>query len=472
MKRQITFLIFLATLNQVLSFESGFINAFGDTEDILIADTLDKIETFEDVKFNYTVTCNSSLKLIQIGKNGTNFVSKPRKIKVRVVINDTDVARMRSHKSSKVMILDCLNESREMVEVTAGHLGITKMTVEITIDNSKTEFAHIEIRVKRKLTLFDKLTFFILGPLILLNKCAFGAKIEVDTLKHIFTYPVALVLCLFMQFIAMPLLAVFYSTIFQLNQAMALALFVGATCPGGGGGYVISYLVGGDVTLAISASLLSTIVAMGAMPAVIGLYAYATHIPDSIEIPYIKMVLILCAIAVPISLGMVINRKKPQFAKKLIKIIQPLSLFLIFCGFLFLAVSSKYIIHGPHIGWALAVLLPSSGFILSIAVSRGFGQSWPFAKAISLESGMKNTVLGIAVIELSYPQPEADLSSILIIMVTLGHTTLAMLWYFSYLIKQKCCGTEERNAEFMKLESLDSEDDFEEEITELAALKG
>lgn len=205
---------------------------------------------------------------------------------------------------------------------------------------------------------------------------------------------------------------------------------------------------------------MSTLVAMGAMPATIAFYTYVRNVPNNLVIPYVKMVLILLVIAVTISTGMVINKKWPNFAKKFVKIIRPLSLFLIVGGLAVLAVSSKYIVQGPSVGWVLAVLLPLSGFTFSLFIGRCFGLSWPFSKAISLETGMKNTLLGIAVIELTYPQPEADLSSILIIMVTLGHTSLSLLWYFCYLVKEKLC-SDEKSTGFVKLQNIDDSDEDE-----------
>lgn len=425
---------------------------------LLVSGNFPKVETFEDFTFNMTLNCSKYLAIMEQLFSNETF-TKPSTFQLVLHINDSDIANFcEANGSASSYSIKCRDNTSKVVALNAGHLGITGMWMEVLRDdNLHVKLDDVQIRVKREFTLFDKLSFFILGPLVLLNKCAFGAKIEINVMKHIFTQPLALTLCLLMQFVAMPLLAVLYSKLFLLSQDMALALFVGAVCPGGGGGYVISYLVGGDVTLAISASLLSTVVAMGAMPGVVGVYTYIFQIPDNIAIPYIKILLMLLAIAIPISTGMFINYKWPKFAKKFVRIIHPLSLFLIFSGLAYLAVSSKYIIHGPVIGWALAVCLPMSGFILSILFARALGLSWPFSKAISLESGMKNTVLGIAVIELSYPQPEADLASILIIMVTLGHTTLAMLWYFVHLMRIRCCKTTE--VRFSKLTSLDADDD-------------
>lgn len=465
--RLIIIALIITSICRVSSFENAFLQVFTPGIDMLVDESIGKIETYENVVFNYTISCNKSLNLLSTTRNisgNVNLFSKS--ITISVNINDTNVVNYKDldppFDLNPTFEIDCENQSSEVIELNSGYIGITKLNLEITdAENSFLENVEVEIRIKRKVTLFEVVSLYILAPLVLINKCAFGAKIDINTLVHIFTQPIALILCLLLQFVLMPLCAYVYGLLFHLNEAMALALFVGATCPGGGGGYIFSYLIGGDVTLAISASLMSTLVAMAAMPATIAFYTYMRNVPNNLVIPYVKMVLILLVIAVTISTGMFINKKWPDFAKKFVKIIRPLSIFLIICGFAVLAVSSRYIIQGPPVGWILAILLPASGFAFSLFIGRCFGLSWPFSKAISLETGMKNTLLGIAVIELTYPQPEADLSSILIIMVTLGHTSLSVLWYFCYLMKEKMCDHDRKSTGFVKLENLDSdEDDF------------
>ena len=329
-----------------------------------------------------------------------------------------------------------------VIPLQGGHLGVTNVNIMLpaSVNNNLTMIpcAVLQIKVLRQKTLLDALTVFLLGPLVLINKCAFGAKIETGVLWRVLTRPIELLVCLFVQFVLMPLMAIGLGYFCNLNQVMALALFVAAACPGGGGGYVFSYLIDGDITLAITASLMSTLFAMGAMPAVIGLYTFLSAVPSEIRIPYVDIVLMLMAIAIPISTGMFFRKKWPEYAAKFVVIIKPLSLLIIAGGLIIVIFTSRYVLYGPKIGMLLAILLPLCTFIVALALSLCLSFSWPLSKAVSLESGLKNTVLGIAVIELSFPQPEADLASILIIMITIGHTVTALIWYMLYLIKSKC----------------------------------
>nr|CAB3266099.1 sodium/bile acid cotransporter 5-like [Phallusia mammillata] len=386
------------------------------------------MEVYEDDISPFTYNCSKPL-----GKNNLSHHF------VLFETHDLAIGGIWMENSSVIEThMSCKNGTVKMF-VKAGHLGITS----IRISQSSDEVGHtvlntgeLSVHVLRKVTLFDELAVFVLGPLILFNKCAFGAKIEVDMLKRIVTHPVELSLCLLTQFIFLPLTAVGLGTFLQLDQILALALLVSAVCPGGGGGYVFSFLVEGDITVAITASLVSTLVAMVAMPAVIGTYSYFAHIPNNIVIPYIKILLMLLAIATPITLGMILRRKKPNLAKKLITVIKPLSLFLIFAGLVVVVVTSKYVMYGPKVGYILAILVPFSGLFIATVLCKLVCLDWPLTKAVALESGLKNTVLGVAVIELSFPQPQADLASILIVMITVGQVVVAMTWYFVHLLSK------------------------------------
>lgn len=107
---------------------------------------------------------------------------------------------------------------------------------------------------------------FALLPLIFVNKCAFGCKVEVEVLRGLLKSPVPLLLGVVGQFLVMPLYAYCVSRLASLPKALSLGLVITCSAPGGGGGYLYSLLLGGDVTLAISMTLVSTVVAAAAMP--------------------------------------------------------------------------------------------------------------------------------------------------------------------------------------------------------------
>ena len=331
-----------------------------------------------------------------------------------------------AHVIKKNASLEC-EEGKYKVEIFGDKLG------EMVFDVAGFK---LPVKVCRKQTLWEYMLMFVVMPLILLNKFAFGSKIELLSLKSYLLQPKELGLCFFVQFCLLPLIAIAWGYIFNLDSITNLSLLIAAVCPGGGGGYVFSYLIKGDITLAIAASLFSTLFAMLAMPAVIGIYITLTYIPHSITIPYVKIVMILIMIAVPISSGMVLRHYCPEWSKKVVKIIKPLSLFLILCGTVWMLFMTKYIIaYGPWQGYILGFVVPACGYLIAMILARISGFEWSKTKAIFLESGMKNTLLGVAVIEISFPQPKADLNSVIMFQISAGQTILCLLFYLAHLIK-------------------------------------
>ena len=304
----------------------------------------------------------------------------------------------------------------------------------------------LPVKVCRKQTQVEYILMFVVMPLVLLNKFAFGAKIELLSLKTYLLQPKELSLCFFVQFCLLPLFAIAWGYVFKLDIITNLSLLIAAVCPGGGGGYVFSYLIKGDITLAIAASLFSTLFAMIAMPVVIGIYIALTYIPNNITIPYLKIIMILIMIAIPISSGMVLRHYSPEWSKKFVKIIKPLSLFLVLCGAAWMTFMTKYIImYGPWQGYILGFLVPGSGYLIAMVIARIAGFEWSKTKAIFLESGMKNTLLGVAVIEISFPQPKADLNSVIMFQITAGQTILCLIFYLCHLVKSAYLRSSEYN---------------------------
>jgi len=409
-----------------LNFQSSLIQCSIETRfsECLYKDTENQLECIyedENILFEWNCTCFNNATFINVIPSetaSTGMLDEFKRIGYKAANIDV----------GKVYCKDGLFS----LPISGKYLG----EVSFDIITSTFEKQNLTVKVCRKETLLQDLLVMIVTPIVLINKCAFGAEIEISSLKNFIIKPKELGICFLVQFCLLPLVSISWSHIFQLKNVMALSLLVASVCPGGGGGYIFSYLINGDVTLAIAASLFSTLLAMLAMPAVIGIYSSVKAIPHEIYIPYTKIILILSMIAIPISSGMFLRYKRPTWARMLVKVIKPLSLFLIAAGLIMMAFIGKYIyLYGPIEGYAFAFILPMSGFLMAIILSKLCGFDWTKTKAITLESGMKNTLLGVAVIELSFTQPSADLASVVIIMVSVGQAVLCLLWYLIHLLK-------------------------------------
>ncbi|XP_077139877.1 P3 protein [Ranitomeya variabilis] len=277
---------------------------------------------------------------------------------------------------------------------------------------------------------------YALLPLLFINKCAFGCKVDLEILKSLIKRPYPVLLGIVGQFVLMPLYAYLLSLVLGLSQPLALGLVVTCSSPGGGGGYLYSLLLGGDVTLAISMTLVSTVAAVGLMPASSSLYGLFLGVHHTLHIPFLKIFATLLFIAVPISTGMVIKWRFPQVSKLLLLVIKPFSVVLMVGG-LFMAyqMGSSLLSQVPPILIVAGVSVPlvglTTGYVLAYLLKIPIAQR----RTVSIEVGVQNSLLALAVLQLSFQRAEADLSSQAPFLVALSGTSemlLLVLLHFAY----------------------------------------
>ncbi|XP_037539311.1 P3 protein [Nematolebias whitei] len=281
---------------------------------------------------------------------------------------------------------------------------------------------------------------FALLPLIFVNKCAFGCKVEVEVLRGLLRSPVPLILGVVGQFLVMPLYAYCVSFLISLPKALSLGLVITCSAPGGGGGYLYSLLLGGDVTLAISMTLVSTVVATAAMPLSSALYGWLLGVHAALHVPFVKILGTLLFIAIPISLGMLIKLRLPTLTRVLLVLIRPFS-FVLIVGGIFMAYQMGASILAnvePQIV-VVGVTVPLLGLIVGAVMAKMAGLAPPQRKTVSIEVGVQNSLLALAVMQLSFRRVEADFASQAPFLVALSSTSEMLLIVLGNFVRQKLC---------------------------------
>ncbi|XP_034031552.1 P3 protein [Thalassophryne amazonica] len=283
---------------------------------------------------------------------------------------------------------------------------------------------------------------FALLPLIFLNKCAFGCKVEVEVLRGLLRSPVPLLLGVTAQFLVMPLYAYSVSRLASLHRTLSLGLVITCSAPGGGGGYLYSLLLGGDVTLAISMTLVSTVVAAAAMPLSSALYGRLLGVHAALHVPFVKILGTLLFIAIPISLGMLVKLRLPGLTRVLLALIRPISLVLIVGGvFMAYQMGASILadVRPPIV--AVGVSVPALGLMVGGALARLTGLAAPQRKTVSIEVGVQNSLLALAVMQLSFQRAEADFASQAPFIVALSGTSEMLLVVLGHVALRRLCGS-------------------------------
>lgn len=288
---------------------------------------------------------------------------------------------------------------------------------------------------------------FALLPIIFVNKCAFGCKVEGEVLRGLLRSPVPLLLGVLGQFLVMPLYAYCVSRLAQLPKALALGLVITCSAPGGGGGYLYSLLLGGDVTLAISMTLVSTVVAAAAMPLSSAAYGRLLGVHAALHVPFVKILGTLLFIAIPISLGVLVKLRLPGLTRLLLLLIRPLSVLLMVGGiFMAYQMGASILAHVQPNIVLVGVTVPALGLLVGALLARGARLGPPQRKTVSIEVGVQNSLLALAVMQLSFRRAEADFASQAPFIVALSSTSEMLLVVLLHVVRRRLSPPSARNA--------------------------
>ena len=175
----------------------------------------------------------------------------------------------------------------------------------------------------------------IVLPLVLfVVMLGMGLTLTLDDFRRVGVFPKALIIGIFCQMVMLPLIGFGVVSLISLTPALAVGLLVLAFSPGGVTSNMFSYLSRGDLALSITLTAVVSLVTPLTIPILTNLAMdNLMGSTAQISLPIVKTVIVLIAITIlPVILGMVINAKKPEFAKnseKVVKIVSIVSLFII-----------------------------------------------------------------------------------------------------------------------------------------------
>ncbi|XP_062935174.1 sodium/bile acid cotransporter 5 [Cynocephalus volans] len=288
----------------------------------------------------------------------------------------------------------------------------------------------------------DRNILMLILPVILLNKCAFGCKIELQVFQTVWKRPLPIILGAVTQFFLMPFCGFLLSQILALPEVQAFGFVMTCSCPGGGGGYLFALLLEGDITLAILMTCTSTLLALIIMPVNSFIYSRILGSSGAFHNPVFKIVSTLLFILIPMSVGIVIKHRMPEKANFLERIIRPLSLILMFVGiYLTLRMGFMFLKATNLKVFLLGLMVPTLGLLFGYSFAKVCMLPLPICKTVAIESGMLNSFLALAVIQLSFPQSKAVSASVAPFTVAMCSACEMLLILLVYKTKKRCICT-------------------------------
>ncbi|WP_227395989.1 bile acid:sodium symporter family protein [Jeotgalibacillus aurantiacus] len=230
---------------------------------------------------------------------------------------------------------------------------------------------------------------------ILLGIVMFGMGLTLKPVdfKIVAKRPIPVVIGVLAQFVVMPLVAFAIAFALNLPPELAAGLVLLGSVPGGTASNVMVYLAKGNLALSVAMTSLSTLLAPIATPLLL-LLLVGQWMPVDAAAMFMS---IFQVIIIPIVLGFIIQRVAPKAVDASLSVIPLISVaaILIIVG----AVTGANGANVVTAGWIVfvAVLLHNGfGLLLGYLVALGLGLKEDDRRAISLEVGMQNSGLGVA----------------------------------------------------------------------------
>ncbi|MBK1735339.1 hypothetical protein CKO15_08595 [Halorhodospira abdelmalekii] len=257
----------------------------------------------------------------------------------------------------------------------------------------------------------------LLALMILIIMFGMGAALTPQDFRHALQRPRGMLIGFLSQFGLMPLIAFGLAHLLQLSPAKAIALILIGCLPGGSTSNMFAYFARGSLALSISMTAASTMLALIMMPLLLDLYAsgFAEQLDAQLReagsdthfvIPYGNIVASLLLVIVPVIGGMVLRRYSPGWAKTA----EDTAGFMAIIVILFLLVSAlllrtEYFLATPWEIYVAAVCIGLVGFLFGYGTATAFRLPPRFKRAISLETGIQNGPIALAIIMLSFAEP-------------------------------------------------------------------
>lgn len=220
-----------------------------------------------------------------------------------------------------------------------------------------------------------------------------GMTMTVGDFKSVLQSPKAVAIGVVAQFIVMPGLAFLLCQLFQLPAEIAIGVILVGCCPGGTASNVITYMAKGNTALSVACTSVSTLLAPVLTPAIFYLLA-----SQWIEInAWSMLVSILQVVLFPIILGLIIRAILKAKVEAYIQVMPLISVIAIVAIVAAIIAGSKtQILESGLMILGIVALHNGLGYLLGYWASRIFKMAEIDCRAVSIEVGMQNSGLGVA----------------------------------------------------------------------------
>lgn len=228
--------------------------------------------------------------------------------------------------------------------------------------------------------------------------------IKTDHFKELAKNPRTILLGVISQYFVLPAITYLLVMLIQPTPAVAFGMILVAACPGGNVSNMISMLAKANVALSVSLTAISTFFALIMTPFNFSFWGglYASHSPYLVELkiePVQIFQTVGIILGIPVLLGLIIGTKFPLFREKIQKPVRWLSL-IVLIAFIVgaLAANFNHFLKYIHLVFLIVFIHNALGFAAGYWVPKIFKENVKNCRTISIETGIQNSGLGLALI--------------------------------------------------------------------------
>lgn len=234
----------------------------------------------------------------------------------------------------------------------------------------------------------------------------FGVALSIKPhhFKTLIFSPKPVLLGVIAQYILLPALTFVLVILLRPSTAVAMGMILVAACPGGNVSNLISSISKSNITLSVSLTAITTVMSLFMTPFNFAFWGglYAKHSPLLVPItidPVEMFRTVFLILGIPVILGMFVGIKFPRFTRKVDKSVQFASI-IFFVGFIVAALAGNFdlFLRYIHLIFFLVLIHNGLAFLSGYFLPRTFKVSEINCRTISIETGIQNSGLGLALI--------------------------------------------------------------------------
>ncbi len=229
-------------------------------------------------------------------------------------------------------------------------------------------------------------------------------NIKLEHFKDLAKSPKTIILGVISQYVMLPLLTFLLVLLINPTPAVAFGMILVAACPGGNISNMISMLAKANVALAVSLTAFTTAFALIMTPFNFSFWGglYASQSPYLVELviePSQIFQTIGIILGIPVALGIFVGARFPKFREKIQKPVRWASFFVLI-GFIVgaLAANIDHFMRYIHLVFFIVLVHNGLAFAVGYWFPKIFKENTLNSRTISIETGIQNSGLGLALI--------------------------------------------------------------------------